>query len=550
LARAVYADANDRRANIVTRFAGFDGTGRKTLEEVGNKFGITRERVRQIVADFKKRAGRRRIQIPVFRRACALIESNVPSTESRIREKLRSQHITAVDFDCTGILATLALLGEQPFFRKGTVGNTDFLGAPHMLELLQRIPRICGAIVSAFGCGHIEHILSDLEIGSDQDTAKDAVVTVLETLPAIRWLNPGKEWFTIADAKRNRLANVVRKILCVSQTTLLSELRAAIKREYRLDGFAPPRKVLKEFCDTLPFCRAEGEHVIAVAPLPISDNLGQVEQCFHKIFLRHGPVMSLSAFRDECLQCGMNTNTFYKYLTYSPIVCRLAREVYSLVGAKIPPGTVEETATQIDRRPTIVDSGWNDSGHLWIAYRLNIVNQRTGVFTVPASFRGMVVGQFFVQSSGTGSRNVISVEGDRLLGLHRPLAMRGGEPGDTVTVTFDLQRQAAEISLREDVVPTVEVVQTSITGSKPAVSYDKSRSGVSESLSDQEWQPVSTAPANRDLEVRLEDSAGRYALMFPCRLVPEQGWINSWLQTPLAVDPVDWREWLEPPIEF
>jgi hypothetical protein len=65
-----------------------------------------------------------------------------------------------------------------------------------------------------------------------------------------------------------------------------------------------------------------------------------------------------------------------------------------------------------------------------------------------------------------------------------------------------------------------------------------------------DWQPISTAPINRDLEVRVADSMGHYALMNPCKLIPEQGWINSWLQTPLSHDPVEWREWTEPLVKY
>jgi hypothetical protein len=58
------------------------------------------------------------------------------------------------------------------------------------------------------------------------------------------------------------------------------------------------------------------------------------------------------------------------------------------------------------------------------------------------------------------------------------------------------------------------------------------------------WQPIATAPEQKDLEVRLEDALGRYELLFPCRLLPEGRWINSWLQTPLLATPVEWREWV------
>ena len=50
---------------------------------------------------------------------------------------------------------------------------------------------------------------------------------------------------------------------------------------------------------------------------------------------------------------------------------------------------------------------------------------------------------------------------------------------------------------------------------------------------DKEWQPISTAPLEQNLEVRLEDFFGRYVLLFPCRLIPGQGWINGWHETPL-----------------
>jgi hypothetical protein len=65
-----------------------------------------------------------------------------------------------------------------------------------------------------------------------------------------------------------------------------------------------------------------------------------------------------------------------------------------------------------------------------------------------------------------------------------------------------------------------------------------------------EWQPIVTAPISRDLEVRVADSMGHYALMCPCKLIPEQGWINSWLQAPLSHDPVEWREWTEPLVKY
>ena len=53
-----FVSGNERRAQIVIRNYGFDGTGQKTLDAVGKEFGITRERVRQIGQNFTRRVSK------------------------------------------------------------------------------------------------------------------------------------------------------------------------------------------------------------------------------------------------------------------------------------------------------------------------------------------------------------------------------------------------------------------------------------------------------------------------------------------------------------
>jgi len=56
------------------------------------------------------------------------------------------------------------------------------------------------------------------------------------------------------------------------------------------------------------------------------------------------------------------------------------------------------------------------------------------------------------------------------------------------------------------------------------------------------WQPVSTAPFDRDLELAVLDRDGPHALVFPCRRVLG-GWVKAENREPLAVRPTHWREW-------
>jgi hypothetical protein len=56
------------------------------------------------------------------------------------------------------------------------------------------------------------------------------------------------------------------------------------------------------------------------------------------------------------------------------------------------------------------------------------------------------------------------------------------------------------------------------------------------------WQPVSTAPFDRDLELAVIDYDGIHALVFPCRRILD-GWFKSESKLRIDVQPTHWREW-------
>jgi hypothetical protein len=267
--------------------------------------------------------------------------------------------------------------------------------------------------------------------------------------------------------------------------------------------------------------------------------------------------MQLGVFRAECIDRGMNVNTFYQYLSYSPIITRFAREVYALVGSEIAPGEVEGVQRAPSPQSVIVDNGWTKDGRPWISYRLNTANLRTGVFTIPLGYRELIVGEYFAQASGTGSRDKISAKDGRLTGLRRSTAIRGGEEGDVLTFAFDLRARNVEIGFTEESFVSADSrpTETPSAFGPPVAALPTGRNPTSGQTADEnviisEWQPISTVPPNRNVEVQVADALGRYALLFPCRLDPEIGWFNAWLSTRLTFEPVEWREWTEKARDF
>ena len=59
------------------------------------------------------------------------------------------------------------------------------------------------------------------------------------------------------------------------------------------------------------------------------------------------------------------------------------------------------------------------------------------------------------------------------------------------------------------------------------------------------WQPASTAPFDRDLELAVIDGNVPHALVFPCRRILG-GWINAETKDRIDVQPTHWREWQSP----
>jgi hypothetical protein len=58
------------------------------------------------------------------------------------------------------------------------------------------------------------------------------------------------------------------------------------------------------------------------------------------------------------------------------------------------------------------------------------------------------------------------------------------------------------------------------------------------------WQPIATAPFDRDLEVAVVEGADVHALVVSCRRSP-QGWLNAATGKRIDVNPTHWRAWRE-----
>jgi len=438
---------NERAARIVCDLYGWDGSGPKTLEAVGQLHHLTRERVRQLKKKFVARLEGKTLVLPFLVRAIELIEASTPALESAIQDRLLEQKILRRRFSIDAILAAGAIIELGKDLAVGDFAGVRFVAKHDTFDIVPKVVNKGRANVRRFGCSTVAEVGSSVIGHAGNPINEDFLRILLNTQAGLRWLDPDRSWFWFEDNSRNRLINILRKVLAVAPKIRISEVRAAVQRVHRMEGFAPPRTVLREFCRQLPFCSVDGDFMIATAPLRPEQVLGAVEETFRRILSEQGPAMVRLELEAACRAAGINQHTFDIYLGYSPIIARLGREVYALVGADIAPGAIAALVSDTRRQKVLQDHGWTDGGEPWIGYKLSKANLGGSPFSIPAGFKGLIAGEYTLYTSDQALVGPIHVTTDRISGLLKFLSRRGGDEGDALIVRFNLLSKVAVAEL-------------------------------------------------------------------------------------------------------
>ena len=72
---------------------------------------------------------------------------------------------------------------------------------------------------------------------------------------------------------------------------------------------------------------------------------------------------------------------------------------------------------------------------------------------------------------------------------------------------------------------------------------EEGRFVMSDAICESRWNPMPTAPRNRDLEIVVADGNKTFLLPFPCRINDSGDWINADLGTRIRIQPQVWRTW-------
>jgi hypothetical protein len=423
-----FAHLAESGARAVSMRLGWDGYGGTTLEEAGRACDLTRERVRQLEGQLKRKIQSGSVVLPLLDEALELLERASPVRCKAAWSLLHKDGLVRGDFKIEGILKTAQLAGVKTNL-KIVEGCLLDQGQD---SVRARIVEAARKLVTSNGAGSVESLG---ELVHELDLSKEQLERFLELNADLDWLDPERSWFFLPTG-RNRAENYLRKILSVNASVSIRDLRDGLRRpperEVRL-----PAMVLKELCERLDWIEVNHETATSRVQLNYCDVLEHTEQTLVEIFRDHGPVLDRSTAVDLAAERGLDRTTAGLNLGWSPVIQRIVTNRYALRGEDVPAGTLEAMRDASPRRRVQQDFGWTREGRLRISYRLSQAVIDSGVVGAPGALRDELSGRYALAPPNEQLGH-INTDGANIWGLPRLLRHYGAEAGDALIVEFDL----------------------------------------------------------------------------------------------------------------
>jgi len=438
----------ERNAEILCRFFGFNEYGPCTLESAGQQYGLTRERVRQIAARAQKKLNEIWRPMPCLEEAKTIITSRVGSffSQKDFNRAVLEAGISSVDFHVEGVLTALDLVGERHSIAKASFGEITVYGKVNEVELPNNLMSALRKETSANGCSNLQRLALLVGLSFD-DTNR--LGKLLQMSPEVLWLDESSMWLLSKGSQRNRLANIAAKIFSVSRSVEMNELRKALRRHSRVN-FVPPTGALGNLLEHYRIADIKDGYATADAALEPPE-LGAIDQGLVDAFEALGNPLTREQLEDYCIdELGININSFYVNLTYSPLVMKLDRGVFALVGQEIEPGAINQLKEKLKEHRFVESSGWSKAGTLWWHFQADRPVANSGTKAVPTFVFNHTSGEWRARTIDKLDLGTARIESGFISGLRAAFAALGVANKDFLQVDFDMAKREAYVRIVGD----------------------------------------------------------------------------------------------------
>jgi hypothetical protein len=442
---------NQRNREILIGYYGWMDGRRHTLAEIGARYGMTRERTRQICAKLVKRRTSSAVLAPVMDRVLGLVAGRLPAPAERVEGALVEAEVTAVGMPLESIAGAAKLLGRDPPFRIVRVEGGRLAVRPDQVDVPAAAVEAAKKEVYYHGLTTVKQVEASLAGRFPGRIGTELMVQTLQMIEGFRWLDRKTGWFRLVAINKHGLPRAIEKVLAVAGPIRVGDLRSAIGRNRRMWKVPPPKSVLLEFCRQSPGLKVKGDVIAAEPARDWRKVLTGVERELVSILKEHGPVLERGAIEDLCVARGMNRFSFHAFIASSGVIAQYGHSVYGLLGADVSAKTVQSLARRgrANRMPArVLDChGTTEDGKPWLSYRLSKAASTYAVITVPSTLKDVVRGKYQLLTPDGSAVGTLAAKDGRAWGLGAFLRRQGAQVDDHVVITLDLERRTAVIAM-------------------------------------------------------------------------------------------------------
>ncbi len=336
------AGGASRDRQIIARYFGWDGHGRHTLEALGGKYGVSRERIRQICSRAIKQHRNIEVFAPVLDRAMAFLAARIPRNLAALQAEFNEARISACRLPIELIIEAARLLGRKPPCVLVAVEQGHVAVAAAQARLPGAIARAAKEAAANYGAATVSRVLAELSTRPPAEVPRKLIDETLQTVAGFRWLDARRQWFQRDGTHPSYgLPNMIGKILSICPRIKVGRMRAALARNRRSRRPLPPSRVLLEFCRHMPGVHVEGTTVIAVAPRSWRTALAEAERIVVRTLKWYGPILERAELENICRRAGINRFSFNAILMSSPVIAQHGRGRYGLLASAGKSGRAE-----------------------------------------------------------------------------------------------------------------------------------------------------------------------------------------------------------------
>lgn len=387
-------DLNPRWKEILLLRYGWSGDPPLTLQDVGIRFDITRERVRQIQEAFEERYSAR-VVLPSLDSALHYLFSVAPISAAAASKALTDHGITSSPFDVGGIIEAARVWQRQPLISLNIVDDVRMVLPFGSRRLAETILAQGRRLAAGYGAVSPQMIQERLNCTWPLSTPvlQRIIHNVLAASPLFVLNGDNHTWvYTETADSRNRLRNSLVKMFCIADSLSLSSIHDGLTHAYRQHSLVnnlPSIEALPGIIATLEGFMLNGNYVRATQTFLAEEHLTEPELSVFKFFVREGGhLMTREQIIQSCAADGVPENTASCYISWSPILEQYCTGLWMLRGR--PPSAIEVEITSAmyrERRATAgkVSLGYRtvDDGIIEAAYRLSKSGLRGALINLP-----------------------------------------------------------------------------------------------------------------------------------------------------------------------